>query len=197
MEWLHIGQGLEWWQSIIVTTVIVRSAKLMSFFNITSFITRFNLKMWIYFRLIVTPVVVYAQRNMAHMTNNAPEMARLQVCNIKWCFVWKKVNQPHASIQPSLSGNKSDEFQEKFTAARQRMDMYEIDKTQKQLQVCKPSWINFGYLLSSGTHGQAGSQPPEVCHSPFSTNALLYLYVHWFKRYPSILFLYFASLSVQ
>ena len=87
MEWLHIGQGLEWWQSIIVTTVIVRSAKLMSFFTITSFITRFNLKMWMYFRLIVTPVVVYAQRNMAHMTNNAPEMARLQVCNIKWHFV--------------------------------------------------------------------------------------------------------------
>jgi len=75
MEWLHIGQGLEWWQTIIVTTVLVR--------------------------LIVTPVVIYAQRNMAHMTNNAPEMARLQ---------------------------------EKFTAARQRNDMYEIDKTQKQLQ---------------------------------------------------------------
>ena len=36
----------------------------------------------LYFRLIVFPVVVYAQRNMAHMTNNAPEMARLQVCNL-------------------------------------------------------------------------------------------------------------------
>ena len=30
-------------------------------------------------RIVVSPVVVYAQRNMAHMTNNAPEMARLQV----------------------------------------------------------------------------------------------------------------------
>jgi len=75
MEWLHIGQGLEWWQAIIGTTIIIR--------------------------LIVFPVVVMAQRNMAHMTNNAPEMARLQ---------------------------------EKFTAARQRNDMYEIDRTQKQLQ---------------------------------------------------------------
>ena len=36
----------------------------------------------IYFRLIVFPVVVMAQRNMAHMTNNAPEMARLQVRNL-------------------------------------------------------------------------------------------------------------------
>jgi len=52
-------------------------------------------------RLIVFPVVVYAQRNMAHMTNNAPEMARLQ---------------------------------EKFTAARQRNDMYEIDRVQRKLQ---------------------------------------------------------------
>jgi len=75
MEWLHIGQGLEWWQTIFITTVLVR--------------------------LVVSPVVVYAQRNMAHMTNNAPEMARLQ---------------------------------EKFTAARQRNDMYEIDRAQKQLQ---------------------------------------------------------------
>jgi len=75
MEWLHIGQGLEWWQTIIGTTILIR--------------------------LIVFPVVVLAQRNMAHMSNNAPEMARLQ---------------------------------EKFTAARQRNDMYEIDRTQKQLQ---------------------------------------------------------------
>ena len=145
MEWLHIGQGLEWWQSIIVTTVIVRSAKLMSF-TITSSITRFNLKLWMYFRLIVTPVVVYAQRNMAHMTNNAPEMARLQVCNISWHFVWGKGQSTiYLYIYSSLLGNKlfmeSDEFQEKFTAARQRMDMYEIDKTQKQLQVCK-SFLN-------------------------------------------------------
>ena len=41
----------------------------------------FNMKLTMYFRLLVSPVVVYAQRNMAHMTNNAPEMARLQVCN--------------------------------------------------------------------------------------------------------------------
>ena len=47
------------------------------------------------------PVVVYAQRNMAHMTNNAPEMARLQ---------------------------------EKFTEARKRSDLYEMDKVQRKIQ---------------------------------------------------------------
>ena len=52
-------------------------------------------------RLLVFPVVVYAQRNMAHMTNNAPEMARLQ---------------------------------EKFTEARKRSDLYEMDKVQRKIQ---------------------------------------------------------------
>ena len=56
--------------------------KLLYFSSIFFFIIRFNLKLSLYFRLIVTPVVIYAQRNMAHMTNNAPEMARLQVYNI-------------------------------------------------------------------------------------------------------------------
>jgi len=75
MEWWHIGVGLEWWQTIIATTICVR--------------------------LLVFPVVVYAQRNMAHMTNNAPEMARLQ---------------------------------EKFTEARKRSDLYEMDKVQRKIQ---------------------------------------------------------------
>ena len=94
MEWLHIGQGLEWWQTIIGTTILIRWETFvlfsysLQFFKtsvlvfIPSPITRFHVQLRIYFRLIVFPVVVLAQRNMAHMSNNAPEMARLQVCNL-------------------------------------------------------------------------------------------------------------------
>ena len=78
MEWLHIGQGLEWWQTIIVTTVLVRY---FLPFKYTLQLETDNQCMNFY-RIVVSPVVVYAQRNMAHMTNNAPEMARLQVGEI-------------------------------------------------------------------------------------------------------------------
>lgn len=52
MEWLHVDLGLEWWQTIMLTTVCMR--------------------------LLVFPVVVMAQRNLANMANNGPAMARLQ-----------------------------------------------------------------------------------------------------------------------
>merc|ERR1712156_961864 len=107
MEWWHIGVGLEWWQTIIATTICVR--------------------------LLVFPVVVYAQRNMAHMTNNAPEMARLQ---------------------------------EKFTEARKRSDLYEMDKVQRKIQA-----------LMGG-----GSQPIEIFHSTFSTATNLHVHVPWLER---------------
>jgi len=52
MENLHIGLELEWWQTIAVSTVLMRC--------------------------ILFPVVVMAQRNMANMANNTPKMAVLQ-----------------------------------------------------------------------------------------------------------------------
>ena len=50
---LHIGMELEWWQTIAVTTLLMR--------------------------FILFPVVVIAQRNMANMANHNPQMAVLQV----------------------------------------------------------------------------------------------------------------------
>jgi len=52
MEWIHVDLGLQWWQTIMVTTVCMR--------------------------LLVFPVVVKAQRNLAKMTNINPVMAKLQ-----------------------------------------------------------------------------------------------------------------------
>jgi len=56
MEHLHLGwgalPGMEWWQAILLTTVIIRG--------------------------VVFPIVVYAQRNMANMNNSAPHLAHLQ-----------------------------------------------------------------------------------------------------------------------
>jgi len=52
MENLHIGLDLEWWQTIAVTTLVMRC--------------------------VLFPVVVMAQRNMANMANNTPGMAAIQ-----------------------------------------------------------------------------------------------------------------------
>ena len=49
---LHIGLGLEWYQSIAVATLCLR--------------------------LLIFPVVLLSQRNMAHMNNNLPQMSALQ-----------------------------------------------------------------------------------------------------------------------
>jgi len=52
LELMHIDLGLEWYQSIAVVTLCMR--------------------------LLMVPVVVMAQRNMAHMNNNMPAMTALQ-----------------------------------------------------------------------------------------------------------------------
>jgi len=52
MENFHIGLELEWWQTIVVSTVLMR--------------------------LLMFPVVVLAQKNMANMANNSPKMAVIQ-----------------------------------------------------------------------------------------------------------------------
>jgi len=54
MEFLHSTSGLdlEWWQAIIVTTII--------------------------FRVIAFPMVVMAQKNVAHLNNHMPKMQQLQ-----------------------------------------------------------------------------------------------------------------------
>ena len=49
---LHISLGLEWFQSIAVATLCLR--------------------------LLMFPVVLISQRNMAHMNNNMPQMGALQ-----------------------------------------------------------------------------------------------------------------------
>lgn len=52
MENLHIGLELEWWQTIALTTLMMR--------------------------FVLFPAVVMAQRNMANMGNHTPQMAALQ-----------------------------------------------------------------------------------------------------------------------
>jgi len=52
LELLHINLGLEWYQAIAIATLMLR--------------------------LIMFPVVVHSQRNMAHMNNNMPKMSALQ-----------------------------------------------------------------------------------------------------------------------
>jgi len=52
MEWQHIDMGMEWWQSIILTTFCVR--------------------------LLVFPLVIMAQKNIATMNNIMPGMAKIQ-----------------------------------------------------------------------------------------------------------------------
>merc|ERR1712059_20319 len=52
MEMLHVSLDLEWWQVIMATTVCVR--------------------------LLVFPIVVVAQRNMANFNNHSPTMVKLQ-----------------------------------------------------------------------------------------------------------------------
>ena len=50
---LHISLELDWWQAIVVSTVLMR--------------------------LLMFPVVVISQRNMANMANNSPKMMVIQV----------------------------------------------------------------------------------------------------------------------
>jgi len=52
METLHISLELDWWQAIVVSTVLMR--------------------------LLMFPVVVISQRNMANMANNSPKMMVIQ-----------------------------------------------------------------------------------------------------------------------
>jgi len=52
METLHISVELDWWQAIVVSTVLMR--------------------------LLMFPVVVLSQRNMANMANNSPQMMVIQ-----------------------------------------------------------------------------------------------------------------------
>ena len=49
---LHLGLGMEWYQAIAVATLCLR--------------------------LLMFPVVLMSQRNMAHMNNNMPQMGALQ-----------------------------------------------------------------------------------------------------------------------
>lgn len=52
MEQIHLGCGLEWWQTILLTTFCVR--------------------------LLVFPLVIMAQKNVAAMNNIMPEMSKIQ-----------------------------------------------------------------------------------------------------------------------
>ncbi|KAL1516606.1 hypothetical protein ABEB36_000499 [Hypothenemus hampei] len=53
MEYLHVGLGLEWWQAIVLGTLIIRIA--------------------------LFPLVIVAQRNAAKMNNTLPQMQHLQL----------------------------------------------------------------------------------------------------------------------
>lgn len=53
LEWLHIGCDMPWWSTIVAGTVCVR--------------------------LLIFPLVIIAQRNAANMSNNMPEMQKIQL----------------------------------------------------------------------------------------------------------------------
>lgn len=52
MEMLHVDLGLEWWSTIVVTTIVLR--------------------------LLTFPLMVKAQKNAAKMANNLPQMQAIQ-----------------------------------------------------------------------------------------------------------------------
>ncbi|XP_043283573.1 mitochondrial inner membrane protein OXA1L isoform X2 [Venturia canescens] len=52
LEWLHISCGLPWWESIMIGTLALR--------------------------LALFPLVIFAQKNNAALSNNMPELARIQ-----------------------------------------------------------------------------------------------------------------------
>jgi hypothetical protein len=83
METLHISLELEWWQVILTTTVCMR--------------------------LVVFPIVVMAQRNMANFSNFSPKMVRLQVylansykCHLITIYVIRKSLQMLGKEETSM-----------------------------------------------------------------------------------------------
>ena len=94
LELLHVNLDLHWFQCIAVATIVLR--------------------------LLMFPVVVTSQRNMAHMNNNMPKMAALQV---DFCLY----NLISLLIVVVM-------LQEKISNARRRGDMYEMAQLTQELQ---------------------------------------------------------------
>ena len=90
---MHVNLGLEWFQAIAVATLCMR--------------------------MLMIPAVVMAQRNVANMNNNTPQLAALQVGS--------SVRAPRLARFHFLS-------QEKITDARRRGDMFEMAQLTQEMQ---------------------------------------------------------------
>ena len=108
MELLHIEAGLPWWQAIVATTICLR--------------------------IVVLPIMVTAQKNMARMNNHQPTLQKLQ-------------------IEAQLAGMGDNEQRKKF--AHQALDAYQNKHNLHPIKNLLPMWVN-GLFMTSMFFGLRG-----------------------------------------
>jgi len=108
MELLHIETDLPWWQAIVATTICLR--------------------------IVVLPIMVTAQKNMARMNNHQPTLQKLQ-------------------IEAQLAGMGDNEQRKKF--AHQALDAYQNKHNLHPIKNLLPMWVN-GLFMTSMFFGLRG-----------------------------------------
>jgi len=108
LELLHIEAGLPWWQAIVATTVCLR--------------------------IVVLPIMVTAQKNMARMNNHQPTLQKLQ-------------------IEAQLAGMRDNKDQTKFAHAA--LDAYQNKHNLHPIKNLLPMWVN-GLFMTSMFFGLRG-----------------------------------------
>jgi len=108
LELLHIEVGLPWWQAIVATTICLR--------------------------IVVFPIMLTAQKNMARMNNHQPTLQKLQ-------------------IEAQLAGMRDNEQQKKFTHAA--LDNYQNEHQLHPIKNLLPLWVN-GLFMTSMFFGLRG-----------------------------------------
>ena len=108
LELLHIEVGLPWWQAIVATTICLR--------------------------IVVFPIMLTAQKNMARMNNHQPTLQKLQ-------------------IEAQLAGMRDNEQQKKFTHAA--LDSYQNEHQLHPIKNLLPLWVN-GLFMTSMFFGLRG-----------------------------------------
>jgi len=108
LELLHIEVGLPWWQAIVATTICLR--------------------------IVVLPIMVTAQKNMARMNNHQPTLQKLQ-------------------IEAQLAGMRDNAQQSKF--AHQALDAYQNKHNLHPIKNLMPMWVN-GLFMTSMFFGLRG-----------------------------------------
>ena len=108
LELLHIEAGLPWWQAIVATTICLR--------------------------IVVLPIMVTAQKNMARMNNHQPTLQKLQ-------------------IEAQLAGMRENKDQSRFAA--QALDAYQNKHNLHPIKNLLPLWVN-GLFMTSMFFGLRG-----------------------------------------